>query len=66
MDAIKDYWLKRWKYDNCIRVGNVSVLREAQGCECIELPEHTECIYWFPLDEYNDIDGEAYHGELSD
>jgi len=63
MNQIKNYWVKKWQYTNCEQVGNNSALREEHGCETAEC---VECIYWFPLDEYNDIADEAYPGELSD
>jgi len=66
MNQIKNYWVKKWKYENCKRVGNNSALREEHGCEMIETSECAGCIYWFPIYEYNDIADEAYHGELSD
>ena len=66
MDTIKDYWVKKWKYENCKRVGNNSVMRDEYGCGMSDSHERTDCIYWFPLDEYEAIDDEIYPGEIAD
>jgi len=54
---MKDKALKIWKYKRCIETTRDEVKRAEIGCNrCVQ--DQPECIYWIPLDEYDEIEAE--------